>query len=158
MSTHRYWKANKATSAKILAVLEAWEDIKRRAQNFARRHGAKKSSVYTNRSFFSLVVSGVIFPDASKVDTKNWKRLKHTADGWAPKRTKANREISKEFDGFSTCLFGSVMDLIGMEGFSTPGIHPVGKTVYLVTPDDVEAKGCTRISDIAFEKATKGKS
>lgn len=154
-----YWKADKETSANIISHLKDWKRVMRKARELKVRVGAK--DVYTSNGFTKKYVSGFVFDDASKVDRKQFCKLKNTSDGWKPR---ANTPLAREMERLESDCVGSIMELIGMKLFGpgatvrTPGILNVKGTVYLVLPDDVKKpRGCVRISDIEYEKATKGR-
>lgn len=155
---NRYWKADAATSKKIIALLNQWDAVAAKARKLALRHGAT-TKLYTTSGFATRYVSGFIFKDKSMVDRKLFVPLKDTSDGWRPRRIK-NSTLCKEFEELKSDFMADVMRLIGIPLFNgakwhTPGIAISGKTVYLTTHNGLKsAKGCKRISDVAFEKAT----
>lgn len=158
---HRYWKADKETSKKILDYLEEYTDIKKRAYIMSRKiKGASRSCIYTSSMGSSFRVDGFVIKDESKVDKKVLCRVKNTTDGWRPR---ANTKLYAEFRKLQSCAMDRVMELIGMELFRatpdglvwrTPGIMDVDGTVYLKTTADCPGHGCKRITDIEYERAT----
>ncbi len=157
----RYWKADKATSTKIIAMLDEWYDTIKRGCKLAKSVGATDKVLTADVGFGALAVVGFIFKDESKVDRKQFVRLKHHSTGWRARHNKS--ELSKAFSDLRSYCKSDTADLIGMEmfdglSFTTPGINVVGGVVYLVTNDKLkQAKGCTRITDVQFERITGDK-
>ena len=153
----RYWKANKDTAKQITAFMSEWDDVKKAACKLARKVGATTRTY--RGGYTTLEIQAFRFKDESKIDTTQWCRLKGTHDGWRPRRN--GSELQKPFAKLRSDFMGKIMDLIGMNLFgpnlrcSTPGIAVVGDDVFLVTPADVNVKGCRRITDVQYERAVK---
>ena len=73
----RYWKADKETSLKIVALLDDWVEVKRRGSKLAKKVGAKDSILIAEVGFGTLAVVGFVFKDESKIDPKQFVRLRH---------------------------------------------------------------------------------
>lgn len=152
-----YWKADGPTSKRIIELVGQWDKVMKAAKALAKSIGADPKTIYTSNGFSVKYVSGFIFPDPSKVDPKKFVRLKNTTDGWRPR---ARTELDKRMKELRTDCVGEIMALIGMKMFGsglsmhTPGVRVAGKDVYLTVPSRTIPKGCTRISDIEFEKLT----
>ena len=152
----KYWKANKETSKKIADLYAAWKKIVDRATELSASLGGSNKGVLTSRGLGSMYVVGFIFDDDSKVDKKQFVRLKNSSNGWRPRRNKS--ESSKEFYEMRSYLLDDIANLIGMKpwqgtAFHSPGVMFHRGTAYVSTPDYVKkAKGCVRISDLQYEK------
>lgn len=153
----KFWKADKKTSAKITDFLNEWEEVVNAARKLAKKVGATRK-MYESTSYGERRVIAFVFKDETTIDKKKWCRRKNTADGWQPR---VKSELYGEFRSLHSHCVAEVMDLIGMSMFSgvnvrQPGVAIIKDTAYLVTPDDVVAKGCKRISDIQYEKTIGG--
>ena len=157
MKTHRYWKANKQTAEKIKGCLQEWKGIIDKACSLSKKHGGR-GKIFTVSSWGNMFVAAFAFAEG-KVDEKLFVRVKGTDNGWRPRRSRKPSELCKQFDDLRCPVQSNIMKLIGMKDMKgmeirTPGVKVVENDVYIITPDDVNAKGCKRISDIQFEKAT----
>lgn len=154
-----FWKADSTTSKKIIELLNEWDRVLKEAKALAKSIGANPD-VYTCNGFTIKYVSGFIFDDPYKVDPKKFVRLKNTVDGWRPR---ARTDLDKQMKALRSDCVGDIMNLIGMKMFGsgltvrTPGVKVVGKDVFLVVPSGTTPKGCTRISDVEFEKLSRRK-
>lgn len=152
----RYWKADKETSAKIIAMLDEWYATIKRGRKLARSVGARDAVLTASLGFGALAVVGFVFKDESKVDPKQFVRLKNSSNGWRPRHGKT--ELAKAFEGLRSHLKSDVAKLIGMNqwdgmSFLTPGVTIHKGTACISTTEHTKkAKGCTRISDTQYEK------
>jgi len=99
----------------------------------------------------------------SPPDPKLFVKMKGAEDAWRPR---ARTELEKLFEKFHSQAAAKTMKLTGVKpklefvgtGFAmhTIGIRIVGKVAYLTTSTNA-SRGCKRISDIEFEKATNKK-
>jgi hypothetical protein len=160
MAGKRYWKADAATSAKIVGWMRDWEKALNAARKLAKSLGA--SNVYTSYGGHGdPCVAGFAFCEPP--DKKLFAKLKNTTDGYRPR---AGSALEKQVDEFRCHAAAETMQLVGVkpglefgdDGFymTGVGIHIVGKVAYLTTRAN-KAKGCKRISDIEYERATKKK-
>lgn len=154
----KFWKADKVTSAKIIELMKQRQAVFAKARKMAKRLGADPKKVYYSDSPFGVTtVSGFVFEVPPP--TNQWIRLKGTNDGWCPR---SRSETHTEMHELKSNAIGQICDLLGLEMISpqltsnVPGIHPVGDVVYLQTRHG-DPKGCKRITDIVFERATAQK-
>lgn len=150
-----YWKANAETSAKIAEALKRMAAKKKAAAALALEVGAV--GVYWSSGFVVNYVSGFVFEN--EPDLNFFCRLKNAHKGWKPRRVGSGKELWKRMDSLSDGSADDIANAIGMNcffgsGCSTPGAQMVGAVAYVTVPDRVKPKGCTRLSDIEFEKVT----
>jgi len=157
MST-RYWKANAETSAQIIKHLAARDQVFAKARKLCRKLGAnKKGGFYFVESFGRTYITGLRFDQDPPA---GWVRLKRTDNGWRPGAKSEHKQLVHDMISHA---IHDICDLIGMKlmgpnlNVRHPAVRIVDKTVYLETPEDVTAKGCRRISDLTYERATKPK-
>lgn len=155
MSTKTYWRANKATSKKIDAIMERLAGKVAVGLEIAKEFGA--TDVYRSQAFTTIYVSGFRFKNPP--DPKVFCRLANTDDGWRPRRNGAGKALSERLEALRDNALSDVSKVVGYDpwkhNISTPGINMVNGVAYLIVAgDNVTLKGCTRISDIAHEKAT----
>jgi hypothetical protein len=153
-----YWKARKPLSKSIGAIMDRMGDKHSAGQKLAKELGAK--GVYWTSGFTTQYCSGFIFDEAP--DTTRFSPMKRAHKGWKPKRIGDGKELWKLMDALADDGVGEIAELIGMNcftgmGCSTPGVCMVDGTAYLAVPDNVKPRNCTRITDIAYEKATNRK-
>ncbi len=152
----KFWKADAATSKKVIAMLNEWYETIKRAVKLAKRCGATDKILTGQAGFGRLYVCGFIFKDESKIDKKLFVRLKNSDMGWRVRHGKS--ELAKEFYGLHSDLKTDIANLIGMKtfdglSFSTPGVSIHNGVAYISTNDSTKnAKGCKRISDVQYEK------
>lgn len=160
MAGKRYWKAGKALSAKIDAMFTDGQAKLDAADVIAKRLGG--TGAYWLSGFNERRIAGFAFKKPP--DPKLFCRLKNTKDGWRPKRIRANRPLEKELDELRDTLAGQVAKLIGLNCMTSgrdgvrwvaPGVSMSKGVAYIVTHEGLEkANGCTRISDLQYERAT----
>lgn len=158
MSQLRYWKADSKTSAQIIEWVNDWNKKVRAARRLAKSIGAER--LYLSSGTDPQVIG---FAFASPPNRRLFVRLKNTLDGWKPR---SGSELFVKIREFACEAQRKTMELVGIErglefvdgGFqlTSVGIHVVGKTAYLSTRINTEKmRGCMRISDIQYERATK---
>lgn len=151
-----YYKADKPTSAKIAALLDDIQAVKARAKKLTKEVGADLKMMYVSTSWGRYMVTAFSFKETP--DPKLWVRVKGT-DGWRPRRLR-NSDLSKRFDALRSDALGQIEDLVGQPFISKDGYHHgVGVCMkngvaYLQLSEDATGKGCRRISDLTYEKAT----
>lgn len=163
MSKYRYWRADAESSAKIVGWMDEWQRAIDAARQLAKSMGSK--DVYTSHGpGGDPYVAGFAFDQPP--DKKQFVKLKGTDRGYRPR---SGTDLDKQFDQFKCRAASETMKLVGIKmtlefdeqagGFCMPtvGINVVGKVAYLTTCANV-ARGCKRISDIEFERATKPKA
>lgn len=157
MSKHAttYWKARRPLSKSIGVIMDRMRDKHAAGQKLAKSLGAK--GVYWTSGFTTQYCSGFIFD--SPPDLSRFSEMKSAHQGWKPKRIGEGKELWKQMDALADDGVGEIAKLIGMNcftgmGCSTPGVCMVDGTAYLAVPANVKPKNCTRITDIAYEKAT----
>lgn len=151
-----FWKCDLKTSAEIIASWKDWRKKIAKAQKIAKSIGAV--CVYFSSSFGAPLVSGFQFKEPP---AKGFKKLKGTTDGYAPR---SGTELEKEIRELQCWAIDVAAKVTGIERFGSDedaglvltgiGLSIYGKTVYLSTKG-APKKGCKRISDLEFEKATK---
>lgn len=162
----KYYKAG----PEIAALCEAaTEDEKRTVDEgckLSRKHGGSRNDVVTVRnSMGELVVIGFKFSKPDAADPKLFKTIKNADGAWmVPRRgTKKGKELAAQLNSLKSAAYRKVIDAIGMKMFygctvRFPGRSYIKGHWYLIVPEDVDAKGCTRISDVEWEKLNaKGK-
>lgn len=158
MSNRRYWiVTNRKIRDTITKHFDEWKKIRDDALALCGEIGAE--TFYTSTSLGRLFVSGFHFDPDTTPDPKTFVRLKKVSGGWRPRVKSA---LFKRVDKLQSDLLLHTMNAIGMKMFRgavvcSPGITVNGKAVYLSLPDDVEPKGCRRVSDIEYEKAGEQK-
>ena len=157
---NRYWKANKEVSAKIRALMQQEQDVIDAAVKMSRKHGGSRERVYVSRGWARLYIRGFHFSDPAKADPKLFRQEKKTGI-FIPRRTA--KELYEEFSKLKSDAMLEVMKLLKLNLFEgnrcvTPGVNWESSTAYITTSDRVsKIPGCTRITDVAFEKATTRK-
>lgn len=153
----KYWKADKSTSRKLAEIVSIWNDVICAGLDLSKEVGASDEKVVTaDVGYGSRAIIGFIFDDESKVDRKQFVRLRNCENGWRPRRDKS--ELSRRFYDLRYNLFGAVCELIGLEMFTglslhTPGLAKSGDTYYVTTHDAPDRlNGCKRITDVQYEK------
>lgn len=156
----RYYEAVGETKKRVQQWIKDQEAAMQRAHELAKEFGA--DGFTHSRSILSRVV-GFIFKDESKVDKKLFRKSKRGGD-WVPRQScKAGKDLQQRLQKDYRLPGGEgLAKAIGMEAFSgyawrTPGMHVVGRRILLVVPDDVEPKGCERVSDVRYEKLMAGR-
>lgn len=157
-STRTYWKAGERIAAICRRYSDARAEQFRSAKLLAKKYGANTRHVLSSRGFYSDRVTGFIFADESKVDTKAFRKCKYVADGWLPRLgTKAGRAIDAELKSLDVDTLAELIKALGIncftgDGFFTPGIREVGGDFYITLRGNMKPRGCKRISDLRFER------
>lgn len=164
-----FWRASPAMSRQILAELANRKQFSVACRKLAARFpGTDRKNFYIRtRPGGTRELTGLIFTDPNAVDHRLFKalRLPASQNGWAPRRTSAaSRALAKEFAQTTCEVVPRILQLLGLDwffgtGYGTPGITPVGAIVYLEVSgaSRKQPKGCQRISDLAYERATRPK-
>ena len=158
----KYYKAGDHIAELCKTAFQQRADAVAAALKISRRLGGSRTRVAFQTGFYGrLDITGFVFDGKQRPDASLLKSHNHDASIWTPRLgCKAGKALQKELDDLSVPYLEPVMDAIGMspshfggEGVSrrVPGILEIAGDYYLTLPDDVKPKGCTRISDIAFE-------
>ncbi len=125
----------------------------------SRQYGGSQTTVMTKRDIDGdFRVVGFVFKYPDKVDKSLFRRSKIDDGAWLPKRSSnKGRKVAAKLETLRTTKFDIVHKAIGMKtfvgfGFRHAGAKQLNGHWYLIVPDDVEAKGCRRVSDVAYEK------
>lgn len=152
----KYYRAGPEIEEICQRILADRQEILKKACNLSRRYGGNRSRVVTKTGIFGTTrVVGFLFKD--EPNQKIFKKLKNS-EGWAPRlSTKVGKELKKKLDELIWDGLDELMKAIGMDPFKdlnarSPGISKIGNHWYLHVPDDVEPKGCERISDVEYER------
>jgi len=162
--TKTYWKANAKMSADIKVLLDRRAKLFKNIRKFAKEMGADpKDFVYSDWGG-TTVLKALIFK--TPPDMTVWCHAKNIDNGYRP-RAKKKSELCERWDALQDTAIDDVMQLIGMHrsitfsnggfGITRPGVTWVGDVAYLTISNDTKPKGCIRISDLTFEKATNPK-
>lgn len=155
----KYYKCNKKVSSEIVEHLDARDEFKKRVLRMSRRCGASRSNFYYSSGFGRLYVTGFIFK--TPPDPKEWKKLKGTQDGYAPKST---NKLRQEFGDLTNDAIIHISKILGLKNslifmdegmvYITPKISTANGTVYVGIDDRWNAipKQARRISDTTYEK------
>lgn len=161
----RYWKASPKLSVQIKEELVNRKKMIAKACDISKEVGGDPKKVMVNEVWGTTYVIGFYFEDETKVDKLLFCPLKNSHNVWRPRVNRKEGSLWSRFEELKSDCLDTIARLIEMSKFNgkefsvhTPGVCVVNGIAYIQTPDYVtQAKDCTRISDLEYEKATTPK-
>lgn len=159
VAVSRYYEAQGETLDKLREFGKAREAAVKRVRKLCREIGATEYA-----TGFGGCPQWFAFKEPP--DPKVWKKHKE-GNLYAPRlSTKVGRELKQRMRDLYVPGGDEVAKIIRMQtfgsvdggiGWRTPGLNVVCDRYIIEVPDDVEAKGCKRISDVEYEQLTAPK-
>ena len=147
------WKANKETEKAIRLAADDWRlRVVPLADQLTSEIGAK--NFLFSYGFFSVHVSGFEFE--AEPDTKLFVRMKNMANCWRPR---ALSLIGKRMDKLQSDYIQKIKEILGVKTrLETMGVEFLKSCVVISWIFDSDPIGCTRITDVQYEKLLKKES
>jgi len=170
---HRHLKGKTMSQAKYFLLiddekidqicdeLKQWTEKRHAACRMSRRVGGNRNTVYTSSNIQDEFVSGFKFANESKVDKKQFKRLKGAPDGWCPRADSKYKDEFRSFRSSFPMMLRRIADVDIWRGIGHY-IDRENQIIVIAVGDSMQSgtykppAHLKRISDITAEKIKNG--